>query len=261
MVGGGQEWSEQSWYSALIFEFATSYVHYWGRRAIDYAQKKGWQVVDLDGEAATADNFFSYLDTYHPDLILIATHGGPDKVIGQWDTPFLNSCDNDGKLNGTPTYYLACLAGQQLGKTTFEKGSPVVVAYLPEFIWNVNPSYTPDKDPLAAPFADVAVEPILAMIDGLSPKEVYARVMKKYDEVYNKWARDPSPDAAMVLTSLDNNRRGLIIYAGEGPITAPPSPILPALLALGGIGALALYLHHRSKMKKPKILPVGYGVG
>jgi len=679
MVGGGQEWSEQSWYSALIFEFATSYVHYWGQKVIDYAQQKGWQVVDLDGEAATADNFFSYLNTYHPDLILIATHGGPDRVVGQWDTPFLNSCENDGKLNGTPTYYLACLppsekivsnpgvktiqkinvgdhvlthsgkfemvtrtfsrpysggmvslylkgsnipmvatpehpilatrtklcgrvggtnpickprtsrccsnchnkskshildwtricdvdsgwaiaypivsetedvktirisetfgnkgqcrdkcprcysvrytkygtkhggriqqlrckdcgtvfqhvllgkwilseskrvwtqkkmsvpdeitindkfmriagyfasegsvsfghdasisfglhisetniaeeiksafleafnlelketinhncrvlrvcckpvahllvelfgenalhrrvppwflklpsekqllfldalfegdaykthservlgvssellafqvrtmlfrcghipylyklpngktinpvyklrwskhgrynvgwiennhvlfpvkkkvvraycgdvlnleveghhsycslvgtfhnclAGQKLGKTTFDKGAKMVVAYLPEFVWNVDPKYTPETDPLAAPFAEAAVAPILAMIDGLGPKEIYARVMKKYAELYNKWARDPSPDAAMVLTSLDNNKNGLIIYAGEGVITAPPSPILPALAVFGTVAAMALYFHHRSK--KPKVLAVG----
>ena len=225
------------------FDFATGYTYIWAGVVAEYAKRKGFSVIDVGGESATLDNFTTAL-SQNPDLVMIATHGATNRVVGQGFSDFLVSCQNDGMLKSRSVYVFACLSGQQLGKTMFDKGANFVIGYLPEFMWNVNPQYPPEQDPLALPFAEVAVEPMLAMIDGLSPKAIYDRTMKKYDEEFSKLSHDPSPDAAMAMNSLSNDRNGLIVYAPSGALAAArPSPLL--LLALGGLGLGAFALSRK----------------
>lgn len=209
---------------------------------IERAEIRGFEVVDLADEGATKRNFIEYMREYNPDIVIIGTHGQPDFVVGQWEEPLVQSCDvnTERLLIEKHTYYLACLAGQKLAKTTQEKGARMAIGYLPEYIWFVDTNYPPEEDPVAKPFGECAIEPALGLIDGLPPRQIYERTMAKYDMVEKEMAKDPSPEAALRLNALENNREGLIIYSQEEVIRYAPSPVF--WLVLGGLGLGALYL-------------------
>jgi hypothetical protein len=218
------------------YDLASSYLHAWLDRVISYACQKGYGVTDLSGPGATLDNFRLAM-AENPDLVVIGTHGNEREVAGDLSSPFIRSCDNDGMLSGKMVVYGACLAGQVLAKTTHEKGAPLVIGYQHEYVWPFDPlAPSPAEDRVAAPFGDLYAEPILALLDGLGPKEIYSRTMRKYDEVYAGLSRSPELDAAFSATALLNNRDGLVVY-GEGGTLAAAAPRWPvyALLAAAAI--------------------------
>jgi hypothetical protein len=225
------------------YDLASEYMNGWLERVVSYARERSYEVIDLSGPDATLENFLAALEE-KPDLVIIGTHGDTTRVVGDLESSLLNSCENDGVLAGSAVVYGTCLSGQVLAKTTREKGAPVVVGYVNSYTWPIDPrAQSPVEDKIAQPFGELYVEPILAMLDGLDPKQVYERTMAKYNEVYAQLIRrDPGLDAAFATTALENNRAGLIIYGEEGVLTAPPPPMWPVYVLLGGMAATFLYL-------------------
>jgi hypothetical protein len=233
------------------YDLASSYMHGWLDVPLSYARQRGYEVIDLSGSSATLENFLVALEE-KPDLIIIGTHGAPDRVVGDLESPLLQACENDGVLAGSTVVYGSCLSGQVLARTTHEKGAPIVAGYNYEYTWPIDPhAPSPAEDKIAQPFGELYVEPILAMLDGLDPKQVYERTMAKYGEIYSKLGRDPSLDAAFATTALENNRAGLIIYSKEGVLAAPPASLWPIILLAGAAVAagIALYLKHKHRSR------------
>jgi len=236
------------------FDAVTAYTHVWIGKIADYARKRGYEVIDLEKADATLRNLVDALQNPYVVAVFIGTHGRDNLVVGDLEEPILTACENDSVLTGKISYYGSCLAGRKLAPSTFDKGGTTVVGYTGEFIFHFDPSYTPEDDPIAKPFGDAFVAPVLAILDGLAPSGVFDRTMEAYDKAYAEISRGWKPEDAMMLTALEGNRLGLIIY-GEAGVLQVPAQLWPVYLLLAGAAiAVGLAIYKRRERKRwPKV--------
>jgi hypothetical protein len=134
----------------------TNYLYSWSTYVIKEAEKKRFDVYDLDGKRANKKNFDSYLNLQKPKIIFLNGHGDKNSITGYEDEILLQVGDKQ-ILDENIVYARSCDSAINLGKELINKGAKAFIGYNRKF----NVGYTPSKifKPLEDDLAKLFLEP------------------------------------------------------------------------------------------------------
>jgi hypothetical protein len=134
----------------------TNYLYFWSTFVIKEAEKKRFDIYDLDGKKANKKNFDSYIKLQKPKIIFLNGHGDENTLTG-YDNEVLLQVGDNQILDGNIVYARSCDAATKLGKELISKGAKAFIGYIRKF----NVGYTPSKifKPLEDSLAKLFLEP------------------------------------------------------------------------------------------------------
>ena len=201
----------------------------------DYAQKIGYQVIDLEGEYAKPEYIYSAIEQYDPYIVFGSGHGCTHLMTAQdymdtfWATPgcgehpkYDNSLD---MLSGRVTFLLSCYCGANLIPSIVANGGVAGVGFSDEFTWVVDTDYTPTEDPFALSFYDPPNYFMSLILDGVSVAEAHNKTKARYDlliATWKKWITDnqsahpADASRAYLALSLLEHDKSILTSIGEG---------------------------------------------
>jgi len=210
------------------FELATHYGHSWLGEISRIATGLGHDVLDLEGDNATPENFFGAMENFRPDIVIAMGHGNPTTFTGQDARVVMSACENDEIMMGSQAFFLSCLMGQELAPSMDEKDARTVAAYIAEFTWVIHPDYTdmPLEDPRAYPFMRAIVESCRVLLAGGSWREFYDSQIELFNRGVREWFESMDPAAPQIVAALEHDRDSLVVY---GETVVRPAVRFPPL--------------------------------
>ena len=228
------------------FDTATLYGWAWLGEIRRIAEDLGHDVLDLEAENATPENFYDALENFRPEIVIAMSHGNPTTFTGQNARIVFRACENDQLMSGTQAYFLSCLVGQELLPSMNEKDARTVAGYIAEFTWVIHPDYAdrPLEDPYAYPFMRAVVEPCGRLLAGASWREWYDTQVAIFNLGISEWFGSTDPHAPQIVAALEHDRDSLVVY-GETmirPAIRLP-PLYTSLMPIPvGITVISLFL-------------------
>ena len=136
---------------------------------------------------------------------------------------------------------MSCLTANILGTSIVKAGANYYAGYNISWTWQTQGGTEGDpyNDAYAKCYWESANELWMAIIDGESFENAFARCIAKYNEWIDKWYAIGGADALEQITWLLHDRDGLVMLTPASPY--PPSPplemdlniLLPAVLVVG----------------------------
>lgn len=235
------------------FDELTHWVSSFVGLSVENARRLGFNVLDLYGVNANAENFFSYVNTYNPDIIVLATHGLENTAYAQNGELLLSGCVNDQVLSNRLNFALACRTASKLGYSAVDKKAYAYFGWLDDFIVIMDDTYA--SNPLNDPYASSFLRPVLNGLDALFrnylggvdlqtlAKNVYETVIQSFNNEIAYWKTVPTPTASQMVTYLISDRDAFIPITATGVYTPPSMVTTETFLApMLAIGLMALPL-------------------
>lgn len=198
------------------WDTATLYGYAWLGEIARQAVALGHEVLDLEGDNATPENFMDAMNTFNPELVFAMGHGDPTRFSGQNGRIVLSACENDQVMVGRQAYFVSCLMGQSLAPSMVDKGARTVAAYIAEFTWMIHPDEYyrahPLEDPYAYPFMRAVVEPSVHLLMGGSWREFYDLTVSLFNQGISEWFNSTDPYAPSIVAALKHDRDSLVVY-------------------------------------------------
>jgi len=225
------------------FELATQYLFAWFGLGIDEAERLGYRVIDLPGEAATLDNLLDALQNYTFSSIILGGHGNPNTFTGQDYEEILKACQNDEVCSGNIALLLSCFTGQELGPSMVKKNTVAFIGWQSDFRFMIDTGYPILDDPLAEPFKEIAVESMARLLRGQTIRNIWDGTIAKCDEWINRVSARPEFEWSQVIDFIEHDRNGMICLGEKlvSPISPSRMGFIPILSSLG-IGSVLTYL-------------------
>mgnify|MGYP001557806115 FL=1 len=176
----------------------TRYLSELNEEIILEANKKGITIKDLQGENANRTAFESFLKKQKPSLVFLNGHGDAKTVHGHKNEPLLKYEENEKLLKGTTVYALACDSATTVGHSAVKQGTTAYIGYTEpfSFLTNKNKECRPKDDELANSFKEASNQVGLALLNGKTPAEAYARSQLKFKELMQKFSASNAPPEA-----------------------------------------------------------------
>lgn len=196
-----------------------SYCSAWSGEIIEFAEKRGFNVISLPQDKANRKEFESRIKKNKPNFVMFNGHGNPDSVLGHDNEVLVKVNDNEALMNGKVVYARSCYALSKLGKSCHSKGTKAFIGYyLPfMFVSDPNRSAHPLKDEFATPcFASSNTIP-LTLLKGNTAREATNRCREQTDKLIEYWKTKDIVEAPTIVACLMWNKKGLGI---EGDKTA-----------------------------------------
>lgn len=228
---------------AQNFELATEYLYAWFEQGISLAERLGYRVVDLPGEAFTKDNLFDALERYRFNAIFLGGHGNPTTLTAQDYEEVLKSCVNDDVCSGNIAYFCSCFTAQALGPSMIEKKTLAYFGSMSDFRFMVDTSYPILDDPLAEPFKDIVVEIMSRILLGQKIIDVWNGTIDKCNALIERLKPLPETHWSDVIGCIEHNRDGFIALGDQEVYAVSPvgRPLIPMVSSLG-VGSILTYL-------------------
>jgi len=223
-------------------DLAMRYASYWLSLGIQEAVKRGYEVIDLYGADATKEKIIETIETYKPEVCILAGHGNPTTYTAQELEVVFQACSGDEVMVGTISHFLSCSCGQLLLPSMIEKGAVATIGYQEDFQFIVNTEYSVEDDPYAEPFRDVTVTIISAVLDGKTLKEVWDAGIAKCNEWIQKLWDKTGTDWAEVIACLEHDRDCMIALGEKEAYVLPPVTMAISPEQLLGLGLIFLLL-------------------
>ena len=215
------------------FDLATVYLSTYSQLLIDYAQQQGHQVKDLyndvKGSSARLLDFEAAMQSFNPDIVIIAGHMNATTATGQDFEVLLKVGVNDDIMSGKICDLKGCSAGLELAPSMVSKTAQQVFSYQADFTFVYNPNFEtrPLDDPWAKAFFDCMLATGYAILLGKTPKEVYDLTIQRYDYWWNYWIGQNDPMTDDILTWLNWDRSSFIALTPTGLYGPPPKLTVP----------------------------------
>ena len=224
-------------------DIASSYASYWAQLIGQEARGAGHDVRALTGAAVTTQGLLSSMESYQPDLVILAGHGSANIFTGVGYQTVLQACSNDQMMAGSRALFISCLTGQQLVPSMVRKGALAAQGFVKEYQWMIDGGSSPASDVYAMSFTRTLVESARVIMNGGSWQDWYRTFKRVSDEEIQRWGNSDDPLAASIVMCLRSNASAAVI-SGAGTISeegevsgeAGGVPVLPLLL----VGALIL---------------------
>ena len=218
----------------------TQYASYWAQLILQEARAAGHDARTLTGAADTAQGLLSSMESYQPDLVVLAGHGSPREFLGAGYQTVLEACSNDQMMAGSRALFVSCLTGQQLVPSMVRKGAVAAQGFVKEFTWMIDGMSSPASDPYAASFTRTLVEAARVVMRGGSWQDWFRVFQQVSREEIQRWGNSDDPLAASVVMCLRSNASAAVI-SGAGTISEAGAveggmPVLPLIL----VGALLI---------------------
>ena len=160
-------------------DLPTIYLAAYSQLLIDYAQQQGHQIKDLFNDlkdsAARLLDFEAAMQSFNPDIVIIAGHMNATTATGQDFEVLLKVGVNDDIMSGKICDLKGCSAGLELAPSMVSKTAQQVFSYQADFTFVYNPNFEtrPLDDPWAKAFFDCMLATGYAILLGKTPKQVY----------------------------------------------------------------------------------------
>ena len=170
------------------YDTTTKYLSVWAAEVIDFAKKKGIEVVDLLKDKANKKDFTGRVKKLKPDIIFLNGHGDDDCVTGHDQETLVEAGHNHDILHGVITYALSCNSGKILGPKVVENNQATYIGYEDKFIfvWDSNYSVRPQDDPMAKPFMEASNQVMISLLKGHRAREASEKSKNKFKEHFMK---------------------------------------------------------------------------
>jgi len=185
----------------------TTYLHAWGRKIIETANKKDMKVYDLSRDKANRIHFISVASNKNPKFIVFNGHGDERTITG-YDNQVLISCDqNLHLLKSKIVYSVSCKSAKELGRECIKQGTLAFLGYDEDFIFYYNPNEIskPLNDNVATPCLDSTTQFAMSIIKGNTSEHSYNNSQEKYRKWIRKFIRSRELDAPYILQALIEN--------------------------------------------------------
>ncbi|MDY6789588.1 MAG: hypothetical protein SVV03_06550 [Candidatus Nanohaloarchaea archaeon] len=166
-------------------DIVTFYLFKWSKALIELAKDRNLEVVDLDKDKASREDFESYLDSTDPRLVVLNGHGGSSTVAGHEDEPILEAGDNEGKTKDRILYVRTCKSARRLGKTCVGEGdADAFIGYKGDFalIRDSRKTSDPLNDETASPIMEASNKAPRQLIKGKKAENAYISSQKAHTE-------------------------------------------------------------------------------
>src|SRR4030042_2621502 len=127
---------------------AMNYLFYWAGKVIEEAEKRNFNVIDLNGEKANVGDFTGRMKKIKPRLIFFNGHGDSGLVTGYDDKILVKVNQNEELLKNCIVYALSCRSAEKLGESCIKKGTTSYLGYNDDFILVF------EKDKITRPLED-----------------------------------------------------------------------------------------------------------
>lgn len=228
------------------FELATEYLSAWFELGIAEAERLGYRVVNLPGDAFTLENLLDALEKYRFSAVFLGGHGNDSTLTAQNYQEILKACVNDEVMSGNVAYLCSCFTGIELGPSMIRKNTQAYVGYNRDFRFMVNTDLSPREDSLtslAQPFQEIVLEIIIRILKGQTIDTVWNGGIEKCNQWILKLYDKPEYVWSNVIKFIQHDRDALLALGERDVYVTPPTPtsILPLAASAGG-GALLLAL-------------------
>lgn len=209
------------------YELATQYLSEWFRLGVEEAERLGYRVIDISGEAATPENLVNALGSYDFAALFLGGHGNVNVFTGQNGQVVFKACQNDQVLAGNIAYYLSCYVAQELGVSNVDKGLIAFLGYNTDFRFAVDTSYSILEDPSAEPFKDMVFEVVSRVLRGQRIREVWEGGIAKCNEWVSKLGTRSGTQWAQVISFVEHDRDGFVALGNDAVYSyRPRTPFL-----------------------------------
>jgi len=182
------------------YDIPTRYLSAWAEEIIDFAKKKGVDVVDLAKEKANKNDFIGRMQKIRPDIVFLNGHGDDDCVTGHDYGVLIKAHENDDLLVGLITYALSCNSGKSLGVKVAANKNTTYIGYKDKFalVCSADCITKPLTDNRARPFMESSNQVMISLLKGNRAQDASDRSKGKFREHYRKLLSSGSdPDARM----------------------------------------------------------------
>lgn len=218
------------------YEEATHYLSAYMQKIVDFANQRGFTVIDLLGYDATQTKFMEALETNDPLLVVAAGHGNETLFTAQNGETVLKACENDQVMSGREGFFSSCSVGVQLGPSMLDKTAKLFAGWRADFLFLLEdppPSNLLD-DVYAKPFMECIIQPALTRLQGRNASAIYNDTINLFNYHINDWWESDDPYAQDVISLLIHDRDNFMV-SGVTPMLAglgtAPILIVGALIA------------------------------
>jgi len=201
----------------------------------EYAKRKGYRVVELEGDLAVREAVEEVIETFKPDIIYGIGHGQICTYTGQYlNRIFCGNCDDYCNFDNTEivkgvkhVHLLSCLTGQKLLPKMTGAGCESASGYFEKWLWVIDPDYEPGEDPFAISFFECDNYFMYRIFEGDSVDDAYRKTYDYYTAKATAWVKwleeheDADPETrARVLASIKlllHDRNALVFYGRMKP--------------------------------------------
>lgn len=161
----------------------TRYLSRWSECIIEEANKKGFTVIDLQGEKATRADFEGRIRKINSALVVLHGHGNERSVTGHDNKSLVTFRENETVLYVRITYAVSCDSAAILGREiTDNNGNATYIGYTKSFVFNFNQVHInqPTCDIRAAQFLNASNRVSLSLLKGHTAKEASERSKRAF---------------------------------------------------------------------------------
>lgn len=202
------------------YDDATEYLFCYAKKAIDFANEKNVEVLDLTRPRLTQKNFSDLISKKDPLLIFFNAHGDEntiygDKINGKEEI-LIREDKNHNLLNKRIVYARACLSSASLGQKACKDGC--FIGYrMPFSFWVDNRwSAKPLNDNTAKLFLEPSNLIIISLLKGNSAKEAHEKSLKMTSKnILELLKNKDEPGAMASIMLLWNNMQCQEILGNE----------------------------------------------
>lgn len=183
-----------------LYEHTTHYLHFWSKKIIDFAKKRGNKILDLSQDKVNRKNLESILRKMKPELVLLNGHGEKDRIYGQNDKDLVIAGENEDLLENKIVYVVACDSSEELGPKCVENGATCYIGYKEKFLFWTKPSYAtkPLEDPRAKLFLEPSNLISESLLKGHTTQEACAKSVAAIRKNIQHLTATDSPDQFMI---------------------------------------------------------------
>jgi hypothetical protein len=164
----------------------TQYLTSWFEKVVEVAKRQAdIEIVEIKKTEASKKNLVATIEREKPQLVVFNGHGTEETVCGFEGQVLVGCNDNESLLSGKIVHSMACRCASMLGPRCVALGTRCFIGYKEDFeLWSARRESREEqqKDQMAGLFLDPAFEVLIALVEGATTGEAYARSQKKYKE-------------------------------------------------------------------------------
>lgn len=195
----------------------TSYLHFYSRKLIEFAESRGFNSLNKEGEKAEREEVASVIEKKDPIFIMFNGHGNPSCICGHKDQILIKEGENHVLLKKRLVYALSCSSALSLGRRAVEDGTIAFVGYEDEFALGMDGycQTSIQRDKIARRFLEPSNLLVESLLKGNSVGGAVTKAKEAMQENISQLKTDPFSYAIDYVPYLYNNYLVLVLHGDD----------------------------------------------
>ncbi|MFH1511217.1 MAG: hypothetical protein ABIF10_05980 [Candidatus Woesearchaeota archaeon] len=174
-------------------DITTYYLSSFCSAMIDFAQSRGWSILDLHREKSAKEEVESGLTKFSPGLVVFNGHGDEKTITGHKNIDIVRFGDNEHLLAAKVIYAISCRSAKTLGPAAVGCGAISYLGFDDDFIFLYDSRHKPEIDPTAKMFLEPSTRLVQSLVKGNTVAESCERALSLLREnMLKSLPNDPS---------------------------------------------------------------------